>query len=468
MKKKKAAKLAKRGMTALDTLVPKGARMVVASDARRAAPVVIFSAQGSYGFGLTNTGSTRVFSLGNYNLLHRRELEASPTIAVIAAVVSRMFRSLRLTVRRPGGMDLASHALLDLFNDAPNEFYGASEFWAQVARELVLGGECIIRVHRRGRVPYRLAVWPYDETNIDPPSRITAEPDCLCTYRYRDAVVDFVPGKPPPVCHVRMSVDHDRPLRGLDPWRGLHAEVLSSTFAALYRSEYFRQGGSPRLVAIMEGGEIVGNLGSTETDKAQELMDAVFKSVKAGLTTWQGGQAHRMPAGVSLVDMGPKSPTDPMMIMASRAVDEKLLASAGLPAISINNMEKSTYANSRQQQAVLVRDAIQPRLDAYLSAIRRDLLKPMGGRNAALELHVDTTKLVEDEAAVYNKLILDQLAGGMITANEAREKLGYEPDPAFAETDATMADRDDEGDEDAADEDTEAEKDAKDKTDGGD
>ena len=437
----------------------------LAGGAKRAAPVVIYAAQGSYGFGLTGQGTTRVFSLGNYNLLHRRELEASPTIAVCTAVIGRMFRSLELELRRDD-KPVDKHPLLDLFNDAPNELFSASEFWDQVARELVLGGECIIRVHRDGRGrPYRLMVWPYDETNIDPPSRIVADPDCLCTYRYRDAIVEYVPGKPPPVCHVRMSIDHDRPMRALDPWRGLHAEVLSSTFAALWRSEYFRQGGSPRLVAQMEAPKegAVGNPGEEAMDRAQEMMDAVFESVKAGLTTWQGGKAHRMPAGIELTDYGPKSTADPMLTMPSRAVDEKLLAAAGLPSISINNMEKSTYANSRQQQAVLVRDAIQPRISAFLSAIKRDLLKPMGGRN--LELAVNTDVLVEDEKAVYNAIILDRYNAGVITANEARVALGYDEDPAFDEPkDDGMMDRDDEGDDD---EESEEEKDADDKTEGG-
>ena len=395
---------------------------------------------GGAGIGYTLGGDApagRLFNLDGYLQLDRYTLRKSPTISAITATVARMFRSLRLELRRANGDDVANHVLLDLLNEFPNEVHSPSEFWYTVAEELVHGGECIIRVHRDGATPRRLVVWPYEETHVEPPVNVTYSEPAICCYRYRNQIVDVVPGQPPPVCHVRMSIDHHRPLRAEDPWRGLHSEILSSIYASVYRSEYFRQGGSPRLVATMDASDGVdtGSMGDAAVAEEQSKMDAVWQAIKAGLSAWAGGRATRLPAGVSMQDFGPKSSEDPILAKSARAVDEKLAAAAGVPLIALNNMERSTYSNSRQQQAVLVRDAIQPRVDALLSALKRDLLIPMGGRNARLVPVVNTDILVQDEAVVFNKIVMDRLKAGVISTNEAREALGLAPDPEFDDED---------------------------------
>ena len=358
--------------------------------------------------------------------LARTSLERSPTIAACTHVVARLFRSLRLELERGTGQEVASHALLDLLNDRPNEWHTPSELWATIAEEFVHGGECILRVHWDGNSPRRISVWPYDRVEVEPY-------DDGWLYRYASPVapkvyVDEVvvrAGERPGICHARMNLSRRRSLRSDSPWRGLETDVVASVHASAYRAEYFRQGGSPRLVAEFAASDDPNV--EINIDDTRSKLDRVFAAIKAGPSSWLGAPARSLPEGVHLTDMGPKSTTDPMMIAAARAVDEKLAAAAGLPVIVLGNMERATYSNARQQMAVVVRDGIRPRLDALLSALQRDILIPMGGRNARLVPKVDTDTLVQDEAAVWNKIVLDRVKAKVIDAEEAREELGYPP-----------------------------------------
>ena len=123
--------------------------------------------------------------------------------------------------------------------------------------------------------------------------------------------------------------------------------------------------------------------------------------------------------------MGTKG-RDPMMVEASRMSDEKILAAYGIPVMFANNLERSTYSNSRTQDRMVVRDGVKPMLMELASCIKRDLLEPMGGVHATLLPEFDTDAALEAEAVIYNKLIIDRVTAGIITPEVAAEELGYD------------------------------------------
>ena len=443
-----------------------------------AVPWVIPGGAGEIGYGISGGIEGQFVRIGgSYDRIYRRVLEASPTIGVITTVVSRMFRSLRLDLKADHGKgdSLDMHPLLDLFNRQPNEFCTASEFWQQVAEELVHGGECVIRLHREGKRVKRLIVWPYDEVDVTPlsptyyqPAAEDAQPEAI-TYHFRGEQVPYMAGMTPNILHVRMSTDRYRVLRADDPWRGLQSDILGSIYASAYRAEYFRQGGSPRIVAVHKSNEYLGHGDDKSVSDVKESLLSFFRAAKAPLN-WADGVARTLPTDYDVKDIGPPSSEDPMMTKAAKAVDERIAAAAGLPLLFMNNMDRSTYNNSRQQQAVIVRDAIQPRLNAFTAAIERDILIPMGGADATLAAYVDTDKLIEDEAVVWNKIVMDRYNAGIIDLAEAREQIGLGPNPDLEASDQNLMGREDEEDPEEGpptnDEPSEAEKDAKDKTEG--
>ena len=426
---------------------------------KRQYPILIEGGGGGVGYRIDDlSGSLHI--LDDHDL-SRYVVEKSPTIAAITAVVARLFRVLRLDLARGTGQEVVSHPLLDLLNARPNEIDTASGLWADIAEELVHGGEAILRVQWDGRTPRRVYLWPYNQVSVEP---YAVGADLRWVYRYtpvyragglvEQVVVKPLADEPPGICHVRMNNSRSRPMRAESPWRGLESEVVASIHAAAYRAEYFRQGGSPRLVAQMAPPPDNPNI-EVNIDSMRSALDRVYAALKAGPSTWMGGAARSIPEGAEMKDFGPQHAADPVLTMPARAIDEKLAAAAGLPVIVLGNMERSTYANARTQMATVVRDAIQPRVDALLSALSRDILIPMGGRHARLVPSVDTDRLVKDEARVFNDLILARHKSGVITVAEAREAFGYEPampeDPNDGGDDEMMDREDEDEDDDAPD-----------------
>ena len=133
-----------------------------------------------------------------------------------------------------------------------------------------------------------------------------------------------------------------------------------------------------------------------------------------------------LPEGWEPKDLGPQG-RDPMLNDASRMSDEKILAAYGIPVMFANNLERSTYSNSRTQDRMVVRDGVKPMLMELASCIKRDLLEPMGGVHATLQPEFDTDAAIEAEAVVYNKLIIDRVKAGIISKATAAEELGYNP-----------------------------------------
>ena len=220
-----------------------------------------------------------------------------------------------------------------------------------------------------------------------------------------------------------MTLDPYRLLRAWSPFRGLATEIRASIFSSLYRAEYFRQGGSPRLTLVSK----VINEAETEIspDEVRAALEAFRKAAKQGPRT--RGEAHALPPGWEAQDLGPQNVTDPVLTQAMRGIDERILAACGLPLITTNNLERSTYSNSRQQMSVVIRDAVRPRVEVLTSALKTAVLVPMGGKNVNLRPVVDTSVLVKDEVLAYNRLVLDRVKAGVITPNEARDHLDYEP-----------------------------------------
>ena len=396
---------------------------------RRSPPIVIDSG-GGIGYAVDDAHAGRIYNLDRYTL-SRFDLERSPAIAVGCEVVRRLFRSLRLELHREDGSPVRRHPVLTLWNDRPNPMQTASEFWGQVAEELVYSGEAIIRLFRsRAGQVEMMVVWPYEAvtTSMDGPlvvyryGRLHGFPSG--DDRYEELANDW---RRPEILHVRMTWDPYRVCRAVSPWRGMGAEIIASTYAAMYRAEYFRQGGSPRIVATIPRDKELSGRGDEDVSKMREALTNFWRAVKAGPSTWYGGQTRALPEGVMPHDLGPQNTTDPVLSGPARAIDEKIASILGIPVILYGNLERATFSNARQQMAVLVRDAIRPRLDAVLSRIKRDLLVPSGGVSAQLEPVVDTDELVRDEASVYNKIILSRVNSGVITPNEGRDALGYPP-----------------------------------------
>lgn len=346
-------------------------------------------------------------------------LEQAPTIALCVLIIGRMFRSLKLDLFRPNGEKVKNHYLLDLFNKRPNEIQTPSEFKEQMASELVYLNECIIRIHYRAGKPFRMSIWSAEKTSVVP---VNEGFEYQCDGN-TVLVNPFDENTRPEIMHMRMNTDPYNPIKARSPFYGLADEVNANIYSSRFRKQVFRQGGNPRLALKSKtpSGDTPEGYKAITEQQMKEHAKSFSENVK---TPRSYIKTPFLPQDADVEDLGPKG--DLHMTPGSRYVDERLTAACGVPLIVINNLEKSTYSNSRQQRSILVQDAIHPRSKELEECIIRDMLLPAGGVMAKFEPRFDLEELVENEVMIFNKMILDRVKLKVISEAKAREEFGYD------------------------------------------
>ncbi|MBA4495106.1 phage portal protein [Paenactinomyces guangxiensis] len=102
---------------------------------------------------------------------------------------------------------------------------------------------------------------------------------------------------------------------------------------------------------------------------------------------------------------------------------DQILAAFGVPPAKIGIMENANYSNSEEQDRTFWSETMAPRLMDLQDVINNELA-PRFGNN-----HVEFDEMVkEDEEANVNQAVALKEAG-ILTVNEVRERLGYDPMP---------------------------------------
>ena len=379
-----------------------------------------------YGLDDAHAGQLFIDDLG----YSREILERAPAVGIVASVIGRFFKAIPLKLFTEDGDEHKGrgiHPVLRLFNERPNEFQSATSFREMLAQEMVYTGECVLRIHREGTTPHRIFCWPSNHVTLNQDTDWGSQLDQAIVYHYVSQSFALDP-ELPQVCHVRLNVDPQYPLRGRPAVYGMYPEVLANTFSSLYRKETFRQGGPPRMALVR-----IPDAAEADQGQVRQAATSFTNAVKT-MASWMSTPV--LPEGWEPKDLGPQG-TDTMLNAAARMSDEKILAVNGIPVMFANNLERSTYSNSRTQDRMVVRDGVKPMMMELGSCIKRDLLEPMGGVHATLQPVFDYDAALEAEAAIFNKLIIDRVKAGIITPEKAAEELGYdasdvpdEPEPA--------------------------------------
>ena len=397
---------------------------------------------GASGFRFSN-GTFYSTDSGGENI--QRWMELAPAIGIITQTYARVLKNAPLTLVRPNGDILRwppkdgrqalSRAMqvLRLWSECPNTLQTIEQFLDCIANNWVRFGDVICRLYRDGGdVPTEQVIIASDRVHLGGtiadsfPLYEQLTPGlgaAKLVYHYGSQSIQLDP-KRPGIFHCRTNVDPRYQYRGRPAAAGMPYEVAACALASIYRKEIFRQGGPVR-IAIQSGDE--EDFGQAATlDQLQRISDKLATEMKAS-ESWMK-YIPVLPTGFQVKDFGPKT-ADEMYIGGSRYVDEKIAAAYGVTMLYMNNMENSTYNNSRQQIAVLQENAGSQMFKEIESNIKRSILAPMGGEAALLEPKFDLKAAMKFENAIHTKLEIDKFNAGITSANEAREALDYEPLP---------------------------------------
>ena len=113
----------------------------------------------------------------------------------------------------------------------------------------------------------------------------------------------------------------------------------------------------------------------------------------------------------------------------SEAVQQSMrmiVMALGLSSELLNDAANKTYSNFQEARKALYMEAAIPLGKMIYSAITR-ALQPFYSDNPVIEIDTDKIDAIQEDRALVIDRLTKAVAAGIITANEAREELGYTP-----------------------------------------
>lgn len=324
--------------------------------------------------------------------------------------ITRAVSDLELEVAS-GGDPIDNHPALDLLA-RPNPTQGWDGFITEAFTNYLLTGElAIARYPETGRIA---ELW-----NLNP-LYMQIEPGrggiaSAYVYDQNNAKKTFPVDK----LTGRSQVFFQKMYNPMDYWRGqsplMAAGIAADTHNAGMRWNYSLLRNSARPSGLIKlaadtGGEVVARLKEW------------FKSAFQG--EYNAGQIPVLPAGADWQAMD-NSPKD-MDFTTTQKEAAKLIASAfGVPLPLIDN-DASTFNNLEQAKERLYTDTVLPLFNSFLSQFGAWLL-PAFGQGLSLQVNMDQIGALEGlRTRLYDRM-LKGVAAGVLTVDEAREAIGYEP-----------------------------------------
>ena len=287
-------------------------------------------------------------------------------------------------------------ALDDVFK-RPNEWQSASEFWQSVTADMLTYGSGKIRIGRtsRGAVS-RLAPYSSGELQVN----VTAEG--MPVFQDRTGG-ETIPGDQ--ISYVRdMAFSF---INGITRLESAWPRIEPLIAADKLMNDVFNNGMSASLMLTSKG--------SVDKDKKKEWESSLEKLF---------GKGGKKRGGLAILDGEAKLERAPMMKPADadlRELRENLIREVssvfGVPAFLVGGTNDMAYSNTSSRMAAMYRQTFSPLVQTIAEAMSTKFRTPV---------KADPTKLLKGDLASLTKDAKELKLAGIISANEARERVGME------------------------------------------
>jgi HK97 family phage portal protein len=196
--------------------------------------------------------------------------------------------------------------------------------------------------------------------------------------------------------------------------------VRNTILTRLYLSGYIKN--------FFLNNALMGSVFSTD----QMLGDPEKEKLRKEIKRLYGGAGKAF--NTAIFDQGAKldrishNIKDLMPDVLYKIMREEIIAAYGLTHIMISVMDDMSYANAKIARRVFIENRGLPTLRLLESVLNLQLTSQFGND---IRLHFDRTKIpaLQEDENEKSKRIVEQYRTSLITLNEGREQLGYEPDP---------------------------------------
>lgn len=198
---------------------------------------------------------------------------------------------------------------------------------------------------------------------------------------------------------------------GLSPVKPIEKKILLNYYYENYLKQFFKEGAIPSGVL------------STEQIMNEE-------AIKRSKFLWK--QAHEgnkdiavLAQGVTYQQVSP--PIDSIVVDTLwKMPREAILAAFGVPPAMAGIFEYANYANADAQVKFFWQNCIMPMQRLIAGALNIQYV-PRFGQNIRVRFDTSGVKALQEDDAIKSTKLTKYVAGGIMTANEAREELGLEP-----------------------------------------
>jgi HK97 family phage portal protein len=307
------------------------------------------------------------------------------------------------------------HPLCDLWN-RPNAFQTRRIIEAAVALSLVCDGNGYLH-KRRSKGGKLIDLWWMPHSTVEPQ---WPEDGSAFIDSYRVEVDGYQRDLPrEDVIHFQTGIDPANPRLGYAPLKACLREVCSTNEESAYVAALLRNAGVPGLM-------IVPDSEYTQPDSADA--ERIKERIRDSFSGDNRGDAIVLAAKYKIEQVG-FSPEQLALDKLPAQAIAKVAAAVGVPAMALGLPDPNkTYANLEEasRQAWAVVSALQ---DAIAETLRYNLLAEFGTDPLTHVVEYDYSGIAElNEAttSLHDRVRQDVVAG-ILTVNEGRELIGFEP-----------------------------------------
>lgn len=330
-------------------------------------------------------------------------------------LLSEALASLPITLYRVDGKGKRvadpEHKLYSVLVLKPNQFQTSFEWREMAAAHLILRGVHYSRIYRNGRG---------EVTALMP-----LHPDAVSVQLSSDGTrliytVNQYAGATP---GTSLTLGMDEVLH----IRGLHSDILTPITPVAYAANTLgleqsmakHQGRSFGPDAVRPGG-VIETEGKVPEATAFRVMK-MFNSQYAGANN--AGKTLFLDRGMSFKPLALNN-QDQQFLETRKFSVEEVCRIFNVPPSLVHHNYNSTYSNAEQQVLAFVKFSLRPLVIRFEESLSKALLS--ASEQKEVQIDFDMTDLQRGDAVATSTQYRNMVQGGIITPNEARERLGFD------------------------------------------
>ena len=321
-----------------------------------------------------------------------------------------------------GDQEIDKHPLLDLLYNPSPMVSNVEFFQAVYAYLLISGNSYMLSVGGDRTPPTELYNLRPDRIKINASSRSTPN-----SYDYiiggqtvESYIVDQSTGNSK-VKHIKLFNPLDD-FYGMSPIQSASIDIDQHNLANKHNVNLLQNGARPSGAVVFKPKDETGAAMQLSEVQRSQLVNDINQRFGG---TGNAGKPMLLEGDFDWKEMG-LSPKDMDFTQLKHMSAKDIALVYGVPSQLIGIPDSQTYSNFAEAKLALYNETIIPLLDK-VQADMNEWLTPMFGEDLELRYNVDSIPAMAEQRRRVFESVTQGVQNGILTRNEAREQLGYEP-----------------------------------------